>query len=137
MQNQVDIYKAGGVIIKDRHFLVTRSTGKDFFIAPGGKLEENETAIQALEREMVEELQVTVVTNTLERLGTFYAEAAGKVGVQLQMDVYIINDYTGELTPSSEVAEMKWINTKTTGIQIGSIFEHEIMPLLKQRDLID
>ena len=137
MTNNVDIRKAGGVILRDRKFLVTRSAGKDFFIAPGGKLENNETPAQALERELNEEVQINIDVTTLEDLGTFYAEAAGKDGVMLEMYVFKVNDYKGEPTPSSEVEEIKWINTQTTGIQIGSIFEHDVMPLLKEKGLID
>ena len=54
MNATVDIHKSGGVLIKDRRLLVTRSKGKDIFIAPGGKLEEGETAVQAIVREMME-----------------------------------------------------------------------------------
>lgn len=136
-EQQIDIHKAGGVIIKDRNFLVTRSAGKDFFIAPGGKLENNETASQALVREMEEELQITVNDSTLEMLGTFTAQAAGKEDKLLQMDVFIIHDYNGTPIPSSEVEEIRWINSHTSGIVLGSIFEHEVMPLLKQRNLIN
>ncbi|QQG50461.1 MAG: NUDIX domain-containing protein [Candidatus Saccharibacteria bacterium] len=131
------IHKAGGIILKDRRLLVTRSFGKDIFIAPGGKLEANESPEQALKREMLEELAITIVPDTLEHIGTFHAEAAGRAGVQLRMDVYVINDYEGELSPSSEVEELMWINTRTTGVAIGSIFEHNVMPLLKQNNLID
>ena len=131
------IHKAGGVIVCDRHFLVTRSFGKDFFIAPGGKLEADETATQALKREMIEEVQVEINTDSLEYLGVFEAEAIGKAGVHLTMYVYIINEFTGDLMPSSEIEEIKWVNTQTVGVEMGSIFEHDIMPLLKQRDLID
>lgn len=131
------IHKAGGIILKDRRLLVTRSFGKDIFIAPGGKLEANETPEQALKREMLEEVAVVIVPDTLEHIGTFHAEAAGKIGVQLRMDVYIINDFEGELSPSSEVEELMWVNTQTTGVAIGSIFEHDVMPFLKQKGLID
>lgn len=131
------IHKAGGIILKNRRLLVTRSFGKDIFIAPGGKLEADETPEQALRREMFEELTVAIVLDTLEHIGTFHAEAAGQTGVQLRMDVYIVNDFEGELSPSSEVEELMWINTQTTGVAIGSIFEHDVMPLLKQKDLID
>lgn len=137
MTNTIDIRKAGGVILRDRKFLVTRSTGKDFFIAPGGKLENSESPVQALKRELNEEIKINIDTTTLENLGTFHAQAAGKDGVLLEMYVFKVNDYNGEPTPSSEVEEIMWINTQTTGIQIGSIFEHEVMPLLKQKDLID
>jgi len=133
----IDIHKAGGVIIKDRKVLVARSINKDSFMTPGGKLENEETPVQALKRELMEEIQINVDTNTLEHLGTFEAEAAGKAGVNLRMDVYLVKDFMGEPRPSSEIEEIKWIGTQTRGIEIGSIFEHDVMPLLKQRNLID
>jgi 8-oxo-dGTP diphosphatase len=137
MEDQIDIRKAGGVLINDRKFLITRAYGKDFFVAPGGKLDPGETAEQALVREMTEELQIEINPDTLEELGTFYAQAAGHEDKKLEMKVFIIHDFTGELTPSSEVEEMKWINTQSSGFQLGSIFEHDVMPLLKQRGLIE
>lgn len=137
MKNQIDIRKAGAVLIQDRKYLVTRSAGKDFFIAPGGKLEQNETPVEALKRELQEEIQIDINTSTVEHLGTFYAEAAGKDGLMLEMFVYKVNDFEGAPEASSEVEELLWINTETTGIKIGSIFEHDVMPLLKQLDLID
>ncbi|MDN5274467.1 MAG: hypothetical protein JWP06_368 [Candidatus Saccharibacteria bacterium] len=137
MGGRIDIHKAGGVIIRNRHFLVTRSKGSDIFIAPGGKLENDETPMQALMREILEEIDVETNVGMLDYLGTFFADAAGKIGVHLRMDVYLINDLTSEPTPSSEIEEIRWINTQTTGIKLGSIFEHDVMPLLKANDLID
>lgn len=137
MTKHIDIKKAGAVIIKDRKFLVTRSAGKDFFIAPGGKLENSETPIEALARELLEEIQIEIDTAIVEHLGTFYAEAAGKDGLMLEMFVYKINDFKGTPTASSEVEELRWIDTQTSEVKIGSIFEHDVMPLLKQMDLID
>lgn len=137
MTSRIDIRKAGAVLIQDRKFLVSRSAGKDFFIAPGGKLEHNETPVEALKRELQEEIQIDIDTSTLEHLGTFYAEAAGKDGLMLEMFVYKVNDFKGTPIASSEVEEIRWINTQTSDITIGSIFEHDVMPLLKQGDLID
>lgn len=137
MTNKPDIHKAAGVIIKDRHFLVTRSVGKDFFISPGGKLEANETAVEALARELREELTIDVGTNTLELLGSFQATAAGNETKTLQMDVFIVKEFEGKILPSSEVEEIRWINSQTRGIEVGSIFRMHVAPLLKERDLID
>jgi len=137
MSEQIDIRKSGGVLIRDRKFLIVRPYGKDIFLAPGGKLESDETATQALVREMIEEVQLEINETTLEKLGTFYALAAGNESKKLEMTVFIIHDFTGEPIPSSEIEEMRWINTESTGFQLGSIFEHDVMPLLKQKDLID
>jgi len=57
MNNNYDIHKAAGIIIKGRRLLVERSKGKDVFVAPGGKLELGETAIRAVIRELKEEFQ--------------------------------------------------------------------------------
>jgi 8-oxo-dGTP diphosphatase len=100
-------------------------------------LEGSETPIEALKREMKEEVRIDINVETIKDLGTFYAEAAGKDGVRLRMDVFIINDYVGEPIPSSEIEEIRWVNTQTDDIEIGSIFKHDVMPLLKQMHLID
>ena len=137
MTNHVEIQKAGAVIIRDRKLLVTRTAGKDFFIAPGGKLEQGETPHQALKRELQEEIQIDMDLATLEALGTFYADATGSNGTMLEMHVFIVHDYTGEPTPSSEIEEIRWISSQDDDITIGSIFEHYVIPLLKTRGLID
>ena len=136
MTKQADIHKAGGVLIKDRRFLVTRAHGKDVFVAPGGKLEAGETAIAALIREMMEEVQVEISEADLELIGTFHAIAAGS-DKTLEMDVFLIRNAQGEPSPSSEIEEIMWVNTETTGVKLGSIFEHDVMPKLKEMDLID
>ena len=137
MTENIDIHKAGGVLIKDRQLLVTRAKGKDIFVAPGGKLEPGETAIEAIVREMMEEVQVKVNPDTLTVLGTFQALAAGNESKTVEMEVLMIQDWTGEPTPSSEIEAIMWINSTTTGVPLGSIFEHDVLPLLKQKGLID
>lgn len=137
MIENVDIHKAGGVLIKDRRLLVTRAKGKDVFVAPGGKLEQGETAVEALVREMREEVDVEVNPGTLRILGIFRAQAAGNDSKTVEMTVMMIQDYKGEPTPSSEVEELMWINSSTTGVPLGSIFEHDVIPLLVQQGLID
>ena len=73
MSETVDIHKAAGILIRDRKLLVERSKGKEFFIAPGGSIEDGETAEEAVIRELMEEFQVTVVPEDLSVFGTFRA----------------------------------------------------------------
>lgn len=133
-----DIHKSGGIIIRDRKLLVERSVGKEFFIAPGGSIEEGETSTQALVRELQEEFMIDVLEDALEEFGTFYANAAGIDGKVVRMDVFTVKSWTGEPTPNSEVEEIRWITSQIPeGIKVGSIFEHEVLPRLKQQNLID
>lgn len=133
------IHKAAGLIIRDRKVLVSRNRGKSVFVQPGGKLESGESSVQALIRELHEEQAVSIEGSHLEFLGTFHAIAAGqeKDNVHLTLDAYIVQ-YDGELTPQAEVEENRWIATADVGnLKLGSIMEHDILPLLKMRGLID
>jgi len=135
--NRVDIYKAGGIIIRDKRLLVERSIGKDFFIAPGGSIEKGETPKQALVRELNEEFTIDVKSDDLQKFGCFHAKAAGQGDKIVRMDVFIVKTFTGEPQPSSEVEEIRWITSDVPlDIKVGSIFEHEVIPRLKEKGLI-
>ena len=138
--DMVDIRKAGGILIKDRKFLVVRQKDKDFFIAPGGKLIENETPIEALIRELIEEICVEVQPHDLTEFGVFTAPAAGAENKLLQMNVYLVNRWQGEIVinENDRVCEFRWIDSNDLRkIKLGSIFEHEVLPRLKNMNLID
>jgi 8-oxo-dGTP pyrophosphatase MutT (NUDIX family) len=137
MEKKVDIHKAGGILIQNRKFLVSRSKGKNFFISPGGKLLEGESPEDALIRELQEELAITVAPADLGTFGVFYAPAAEQEDRLLRMDVFVVNQWDGEVRPSSEIEEILWIDSSSTGIPLGSIFEHEVLPRLKKEGLID
>lgn len=137
MQNA--IHKSAAVILQDRKLLLSRNQGKDIFIAPGGKLEPGETSVQALIREMKEEQGITIVATDVELLGTYHAVAAGQEAeqTQLMMDVYFVHKYKGELSPQAEIAENLWWDTSLTEVKQGSIFEHDVIPELVRRKLLD
>lgn len=135
---QIDIHKAGGILIKNGKTLIERSKGKQIFMTPGGSIEPGESSKQALVRELKEEFQITVIENDLEEFGTFYSQATGQESKYLQMDVFIVKKWEGEIIPDNEVEEILWINSRLPmDVQIGSIFEHEVLPRLKKQNLID
>lgn len=138
MQKHYDIHKAGGILLKDRKLLIERSTGKDYFIAPGGTREEGERIEDTLIRELREEFSIEVTPGDFHPFGTFYAAAAGNKEKVIRMDVFTINHWVGEPTPSSEVEEIMWTNSNIPeGTKVGSIFEHEVIPRLREQNLID
>lgn len=102
------IDKLAWIHIVDQKILSTRSIGKDTYYIPGGKREQGESDQQALIREIREELNVEIVPETIQYIGTFEAQAHGKsAGVSVRMTCYSA-DYRGILTPSAEVEEMIW-----------------------------
>lgn len=104
------IDKLAWIELKDKSILSTKSFGKDKYYIPGGKREAGETDEQALIREIEEELNVTVDSNTLNYTGTFEAQAHGHAeGIIVKMTCYT-GQYSGELKASSEIEEIKWLN---------------------------
>jgi len=138
MNQDQDIYKASGIIIKDRKVLVERSVGKEYFIHPGGKIEPGETARQAVVRELKEEFQIVVQEEDLELFDKNSAPAANSPEVDVHMEVFIVKKWQGEIIPDSEVEEIRWLTSDIPkDIKVGSIMEHETIPKLKAENLID
>lgn len=72
-----DIFKVAAVIIRDRKLLVSRSKGKVYFVSPGVKVEADESAQEALARELREEQGISFSASDTDLLGTFHAVAKG------------------------------------------------------------
>jgi 8-oxo-dGTP diphosphatase len=138
MNHPQDIYKAAGIIIQDRKLLFTRAKDMEFFIDPGGKIEEGETARQALIRELKEELAIDVNESDLEPFGEFVAEAANHKGKTVNMQVFIVKGWKGEIVPSAEIEELRWLTSSLPNdIQVGSIFGGKVLPKLHEQGLVD
>ena len=133
-----DIEKAAGIIIKNRKAVLTRSFGKNVFVPPGGKLEGSESQVAALIRELKEELGIDVIEDDLEFINNYFAEAAGGYGNSLKMGVWIVGKYAGDMRPQNEIDEVAEVGSELpSGMKVGSIFEHDVIPYLKRNDLID
>ncbi len=138
IMSDVDIFKSAGVIIQNRQALIVRPHHKDIFIQPGGKIEAGESAIQALIRELAEELQIQVKPRDLEFLHESNAPAAGQTHRIVHMQVYLVKAWKGNIAPANEIAELRWINADfDPNLELGSIMAHDTLPRLKAMDLID
>ncbi len=130
------IDKLAWIYIKDRKILSTRSKGKDAWYIPGGKREEGESDLQALVREVKEEMDVELIEDSIKYFDTFKAQAHGNPeGVFVQMTCYT-GDYRGELNPSAEIEEMGWL-TSDTDPKLLSPVDLIIFAELKNKNLIE
>lgn len=118
-----EINKIALIYIKDGKILSSLSKGKDTYYLPGGKKEESETDEETLIRECKEELTVDIIKDSIEYYGTFEAQAHGKVeGILVKMTCYKA-DFNGNLKPSSEIEELKWLDYSNLNVKISPVDE--------------
>jgi len=110
------IDKLALMYFQNKKLLCVRSHGKDAFYNPGGKRENNETDIQALVREIKEELDVDIIEDSAKLYGVFTAQAHGKpVGTMVRMTCYCA-DFQGVPKEKNEIAEIKYLGMSDTDI---------------------
>ena len=108
MANNSYIDKLAFLHFVDKQLLMTLSRGKDTYYIPGGKREEGESDVEALIREVREELTVSLDPQSIKHYGTFTAQAHGKpVGVLVRMTCYTAS-FSGDLQPSAEIQDLAY-----------------------------
>ena len=115
--------------------LLVRKQGTTAFMQPGGKLAEGETEVEALEREIVEELGCRLEGASCRALGRFRAPAANEPGWTVEAELFAVT-LEGEVSPSAEIEEAVWIDPDLEPqIQLAPLTRHHALPLARQLKL--
>jgi 8-oxo-dGTP pyrophosphatase MutT (NUDIX family) len=108
----MQLHTAGLLIIQNRKLLLAFSNNKQCFYLPGGKVNPDETAAEALCREISEELNIRLVANELKYYTHIAAPAYGeKEGITMEQDCFII-DKPVKPVAASEIGELKYFSFK-------------------------
>lgn len=129
------IDKVGGIILKDKKILVQRKkNNREECIIPGGKREGNETDLETLKRELMEELSVKLINATF--IGGF-DDIAVFSNEPIHVQTYLAQ-IEGEIKCNNEIKEAIWIdkNYKQEGIKVGSILGEYVIPELIKKGLM-
>ena len=128
------IDKLAYIYIVDHKILMSLSRGKETWYIPGGKRDGEETDVEALTREVEEELSVKLLPNTIMKYGVFEAQAHGHPeGVLVRMTCYT-SEFEGKLLPASEIEKLEFFPYSRKAE--SSPVDHLIFDDLKQKNFI-
>jgi 8-oxo-dGTP pyrophosphatase MutT (NUDIX family) len=129
---------AGLLIINDQKLLLAYSKNKNCFYLPGGKIDNNETAIEGLCREIREELNIPLTENDLSYYTHISAPAYGEMnGTIMEQDCFLVNKNV-EPVASAEIGELRYFSLEEylwqANIAPGVV---RVLEILKGDNLID
>lgn len=104
------IFLASAMITNTAGALLTvRKKGSRYYMMAGGKIEVGETPIEALQRELQEELNLTLDLRTVTYLGVHQTQAVNEVDTWVHATIFHLPIEEVTLFPQAELAELKWL----------------------------
>ncbi|MBK2092899.1 NUDIX hydrolase [Francisella philomiragia] len=115
------IYAAAFVAIKDDKILLTRTRDNTIWYQAGGKIEQNETPIQTIVRELKEELSLELTIDDMRYLGNITTDNHDRTTtVSLECFTADINQ---EIKPCAEISAIKWFDFDDTEFVAPAVLE--------------
>ncbi|WP_460042333.1 NUDIX hydrolase [Pseudomonas sp. S2_H01] len=116
----------------DGRTLLVRKRGTQAFMQPGGKIDAGETAVNALARELHEELGLRVEPEQAQFLGEFSAVAANEPGFEVNCQLYRL-DVAQDVTPAAEIEEVLWVDAgDVSHVALAPLTRDSILPLYRR-----
>ncbi|PAU64107.1 NUDIX hydrolase [Pseudomonas sp. PIC25] len=107
--------------------LLVRKRGTRAFMLPGGKHEPGESALEAVLRELSEEIELSLPAEALHYLGRFQAPAANEPDCRVDADVFCAR-LLHPVRAAAELEELAWLDP-------GSPLPDSLAPLLREQVL--
>jgi 8-oxo-dGTP diphosphatase len=122
---------AAVIVDADGRVLLVRKRGTTAFMQPGGKIDAGETAVEALQREIAEELGLVVPISAIRPLGRHIAEAANEPGHVVDAELFMVSA-EGQPLAAAEIDEIAWIDPATPGdIKLAPLTREAVFALLR------
>ncbi|MDT3006408.1 NUDIX hydrolase [Staphylococcus argenteus] len=94
--------------------LLVQVRHREKYYFPGGKIEEGETQVHALLREIQEELNLTLTENDIEYVGTIVGPAYPQHDMLTELNGYrsLTKIVWNHITINNEITDIRWIDKK-------------------------
>lgn len=116
----------------DGKVLLVRKRGTKVFMQPGGKIEGNEEPIDALRRELFEELGIIVSPSSPMRLGRFTAPAANEPGRLIDAELFKLA-LVQTPVPRAEIEEAIWVKIDDVDrLNLAPFTRNDVLPMFRK-----
>ena len=108
--NEPIVIAAAVVINPQGHMLTVRKRGTVEFMQPGGKIDAGESPVEALARELREEIGLSLPDpERISRHGVFRAPAAHQPGRVVEAHVFAF-EHGSPVAAQAEIEELAWVD---------------------------
>lgn len=115
----------------DGKTLLVRKRGTEAFMQPGGKIDAGESALDALARELNEELGLVIAPEQTRFLGEFSAVAANEPGFEVNCQLYGVQ-VEDPVNPAAEIEEAIWVDGRDIDqLHLAPLTRDSILPLYR------
>jgi 8-oxo-dGTP pyrophosphatase MutT (NUDIX family) len=129
-----DLIRIAAALIDDdrgRLFLV-RKRGTTFFMQAGGKIDHGESSLEALARELAEELRFTLCENEAKFMGIFSCPAANEPDHLLEAHLFHIRAVNRHFSAAAELEEAVWVSVETAHeMRLAPFTRDFVLPIAK------
>ena len=109
--------------------LLVRKAGSRWFMQPGGKTEQDESALSALRRELVEEIGLAITDQEVRHIGRFASVAANERNSMVDAEIFHVS-VRHTPTTQSEIDEAVWVSPAVAmEMPLAPLTRDHIVPL--------
>jgi len=117
---------------RDGRVLLVRKRGTAVFMQPGGKIEPGEAPVDALRRELLEELGLVVSPSSPVPIGRFSAVAANEPRRTIDADVFRL-PVVQTPEPRAEIEEAVWVTlAEADRLNLAPLTRDRVLPMFRE-----
>lgn len=115
------------IINAKNKLLIVQKESSTYYQLPGGKIENGELPIEALKRELLEELDLDISNFNVRNLGTHQTQAVNEVLTNVNGHIFQIelDNVSFEILPKSELRAVHWLS-------VDEVSDFKLANLLKE-----